>query len=253
MCCRQCTWWVGRFISCCIAIMGPFILQLGLWEPAWAGVTNREEAYWGCIERLGGEAAAGLCTVEYYNLCSGYFWSWAGTGHWGVVFDLPADIGIGSGGFCENTSFWWYWRYTNPGYQSKVDFSIYELDSSLCVLLPPVAVLLNQDPIEGWNMYRGFGGFDATHVAIVMNYPIGSWPPVITDNAARNNQDGCASPPDVWHSAYFGEFAADEECPPAPFGDATGYCNIVMGAAFSCEGSSSTEPSSWGAVKSLFR
>jgi len=79
----------------------------------------------------------------------------------------------------------------------------------------------------------------------------GVLPWLITDSAAKNHQVGCAPPPEEARSwAYGGPGYAF--CPPIPFQDQTGFCNILMDAAFSCE-ETSVEPASWGAIKALFR
>ncbi len=152
------------------------------------------------------------------------------------------------GDVCENTAFWWYWLWSEPGYGNTVNYALYEMGDSLYVEGPPISVLPDQDPTDGWNAYPGLGGFQGDRVAIVMDYNGGPYPAIIGDNAWRNQEAGCSPPPEEAHSFYFEEMTY----PGVPLDDDAGYCNIIMKAAFSCE-ATSVEPASWGTIKSLFR
>jgi hypothetical protein len=194
--------------------------------------------------RLAPEAT---CSVIYYDVCSGWIWTWSGYQvRYAVVFDLPGDCGKEAGQPCTNTGFWWYWRYTNPGYQFPVSYEMYASDSALCSVGPAIGVLENQDPIEGWNAYQGLGTTMSGFVGIVAISA--SFPMAATDAAASNLQVGCSPVPAIVHSVL--GFASD--CPPAAMEDDAGPCNLLMDATFSCE-TTAAEHASWGAVKSLFR
>jgi len=193
------------------------------------------------------------CSVAYYNTCSGwvYLWAWSCADEAGVVFDLPSECGKTPGAPCTNEGFWWYWRYTHPGYTYTVSYRLYPVDSSYCKAGPPIGSLNRQDPIERWNYYAGLGTTKSDLVALTAVMDWGGRPYLITDNNSKNQEIGCAPIPTVAYSMYYGE-EGFPYCPPQTFGDQLGPVNILMDATFSCE-ETSIEPASWGAIKTLFR
>jgi len=193
------------------------------------------------------------CSVAYYNTCSGwvYLWAWSCADEAGVVFDLPSECGKTPGAPCTNEGFWWYWRYTHPGYTYTVSYRLYPVDSSYCKAGPPIGSLNRQDPIERWNYYAGLGTTESDLVALTAVMDWGGRPYLITDNSSKNQEIGCAPIPTVAYSMYYGE-EGFPYCPPQTFGDQLGPVNILMDATFSCE-ETSIEPASWGAIKTLFR
>jgi len=121
-----------------------------------------------------------------------------------------------------------------------------------CRIDPPLVELAGEDPVNGWNHYSGFGEFTEDQVAVTAAWAGGPYPWLITDATSENVEAGCSTPPATPHSFWYGSPAEGFECPPVPWEDEVGYCNILMDATFSCE-MTSTEPTSWGAVKNLFR
>jgi hypothetical protein len=187
------------------------------------------------------------CSIAYYELCSGWIWTWSGYQvQYAVVFDLPNDCGKQAGQLCTNTGFWWYWRYTNPGYQIPVTYSLYAADSALCRVGAPIGTLPDQDPIERWNAYPGLGSTTSDFVAIVAISA--SFPMVATDNTTKNQAIGCAPIPTAVHSVL----GFVSYCPPTAMEDGLGPCNLLVDGEFYCA-ATTVELSSWGAIKTLFR
>jgi len=216
------------------------------------------------IERIAERMADGVhpdmaginegCSIAYYNLCSGWIWLWAMGGYEdeaGVVFDLVADCGKAPGDLCTNIGFWWYWRYTAPGYCFTITYSLFEVDSEYCKVGSAIGILPNQDPVERWNYYPGLGSTVSDLVSITGSLDCGTLPMTVTDATARNDAAGCNPPPLIHHSVYYGGYET-KYCPPHYFADDVGYVNILMDASFSC-GTTSTERTSWTSIKSLFR
>jgi hypothetical protein len=190
----------------------------------------------------------------YYNICSAWIWVWG----WGalgdeagVVFDLPTACEKIPGELCANLEFWWYWRYTYPGYGYTVTYYLYPADSSLCKAGPRIGFLEGQDPVERWNHYDGLGATRNDMVALTASLDRGGGPYLATDNNVRNQQAGCAPVPTEVHSVYYGDYVT-QYCPPQVWEDRLGPVNILMDATFSC-GETSIEQASWGAIKKLFR
>ena len=183
-------------------------LALTLSSSAMADVPAEKRAERDGIASPGGsEGAAGICTIIYYNYCSGWIWLWspfrAGGErdyYWqiGVVFDLPEDCGKEPDEECTNLQFWWYWRYTIPGYYFTLDYHLWELDDQWCKTGAAIGSILGDDPIERWNSYPGMGSTNADYVAITASsfYCCPYW---VTDAPARNANapgacNGCPGP-----------------------------------------------------------
>jgi len=196
----------------------------------------------------------GVCTIKYYNLCSGWFWLWsAGVAgdEDGVVFDFPAECSTIPGEECVNTGFWWYWRYTHPGYGYTVTYRMYDVDGAFCKAGSPLGEFCGEDPVERWNHYSGLGASLGERVAITASWDVGAIPFLVTDAPAKNEQVECAEASPIAHSFWYGG-PGYPLCPPSAFEDQAGPCNILMDATFSCE-ETAIEPASWGAIKTLFR
>ena len=128
---------------------------------------------------------------------------------------------------------------------------MYGVDSSNCTVGEPLGSLLNQELQEGWVTYPGLGMTSGDRVAIIGWGNGGSMP--ATDNNLANQEAGCGSIPDETRSWYFGYSGGPSVCPAEDmFLDDAGPVNLLMDATFSCE-TTETEPSSWGAIKRLFR
>ncbi|MFH1279563.1 MAG: hypothetical protein ABIK65_14435 [Candidatus Eisenbacteria bacterium] len=202
------------------------------------------------LGHVGDGGATGLCSVVYYDYCSGWIWVYfAGYNDVrGVVFDLPADCGKEPGAECVNTHFWWYWRFTNPN-RSFVNYRVYEVDSSNCVVGEPLYELLHFSPWERWNYHEGFGSFTADRIAIVAEMDGGAC--MASDNNLKNQAAGCGEIPLVARSFRYVEDGASL-CPPIPIEDPLGPVDLMVEAGFDCQ-TTSTESASWGSIKGLFR
>lgn len=211
--------------------------------------TPRREAMQEPVIGHGSGGATGFCSVAYYDYCSGWIWVYSASYYTGsgIVFDLPADCGKEPGAECVNTHFWWYWRFTLPN-RTFVDYRVYEVDSSNCLVGEPLYELLNFSPWERWNHHEGFGAFTADRIAIVAGT---DGPRMASDNNLANQAAGCGEIP-----AFPRGFRFEEDggalCPPAPMADPLGPVDLLVEAGFDCQ-TTSIEPSSWGAVKGLFR
>jgi hypothetical protein len=206
-------------------------------------------------------AASGTCSIVYYNLCSGWLWVWSG---WepgdevGVVFDLPADCGALPNEVCTNTEFWWYWRYTSPGWGYTITFNLYRVDEDGCKVGASLATIAGYDPSGAH--YPGPLVFpevvDLTgRVAIAATWDKGTLPHLATDNNAKNLAAPVLCPgysPSPVHSFFYGGPSAPY-CPPLDFQDSHGPVQILMDASFECHPGTGTAESSWSAVKTLFR
>lgn len=234
-----------------------FLLVPCFFSPLLADAPTRQ-ALQEPVVRDGARATAGICTVIYSDYCSGWIWSTplAAQEVVGVVFDLPADCGKAPGAACENTAFWWYWRFTNTFYE-PIQYSLYEVDEWNCITGEPIGQFDVLELIERWNWYSGFGTISADRVAFTAEklWEAPVRPP--TSNNVRNQQANCAEIPAIPHSFVFESSAHTQYCPPIPVEDELGYVDFLMEAVFSVEVSTSVpeahESSSWGAVKSLFR
>lgn len=196
--------------------------------------------------------ATGMCSVVYYDHCSGWVWIWEGSPQsWsGVVFDLPRECGKLPGESCSNTHFWFYWRFTSPG-RMFVNYRAHEVDSSNCLLGEPLLEIDHYSPTERWNYHSGFGETSADRVAIVSQPYWGSWPRISSDHNVRNQGVGCGTIPVTARSFLF----VDDDiplCPPVPYQDPLGPVNLLVEAGFDCE-ATATEPSSWSGVKQMFQ
>jgi hypothetical protein len=194
------------------------------------------------------------CSLAYYDICSGWIWVWSGGGSVeenGVVFDLATDCGRTPGATCANTGFWWYWRYTAPGYGWTVTYRLYELDSSYCKTGAAVGVLANRDPVERWNHLEGLGATPGDFACIAGAIDNGTLPYLVTDNGVRNEAASCNPEPAEAHSVWY-EGPGSGYCPQFPFYDESGPVNILMDADFSCS-PTGTEETTWSSLKLLFR
>jgi len=210
------------------------------------------------------EGGTGTCSVVYYNICSGWFWLWSPftdrDGRWmdqiGVVFDLPEDCGKAPGSECTHLGFWWYWRYTRPGYGYTLSYHLWNADDGNCKVGPAIGALYRQDPVERWNYYPGLGSTTSDYVTITATMDKGALPYWVTDNNHKNAAAPirCAGWPGPIekHSFIFGEGYQGTICPTYYVGDQLGPVQFLMRASFSCP-ETSIEPASWGTIKSLFR
>ena len=198
--------------------------------------------------------ATGVCSIIYFNVCSGWFWLFSGWDEGdmaGVVFDLPNDCGALPGEPITNWGFWWYWRYTMPGRGFTVSYELHEIDAQNC-LMSIAGSHAYQDPVERWNYSYGLGTVTSTNAALVARWDFGTFPYLCTEHNTSNTDAPVACPgfvPGVGHSYIWGNVDSTY-CPPYHISH-DNYVDILMDAGF--EGWYSTENATWGGVKSLFR
>jgi hypothetical protein len=202
--------------------------------------------------------ATGTCSIAYYNLCR---WLWVYSGFTpgdqvGVLFDLPLDCGKLPGEVCENTTFWWYWRYTTPNYGYSLTYNLYNLDANNCPVGAPLGTLAGMDPTERWNHYAGLGGGITSNITTIQAmFDKGGLPRMATDNNQSDLGDPTNCPGYVPHTVIHSvtwKYGPTVYCPPAYFADALGPVEIIMDAEFNCA-ATATQNESWTGVKSLFR
>ncbi|MFH1681475.1 MAG: hypothetical protein ABIH26_12655 [Candidatus Eisenbacteria bacterium] len=205
----------------------------------------------------GSGGATGTCSIIYYNMCSGWLWTWSG---WlagdevGVVFDMPTDCGKIPGEPCTNTVFWWYWRYTTPGWGYTVTYNMYDATAQYCKTGPSYGTA-TQDPTERWNYNLGLGGPSLSDlITLTATWDKGGLPRLGTDNNNKNYMAPVACPGFTVgpiRTVYFGGLTT-QYCPPQYLADNWGPVQCLMDAEFFC-GDIGTQESSWTGVKSLFR
>ncbi|MBM3320743.1 MAG: hypothetical protein FJY73_08730 [Candidatus Eisenbacteria bacterium] len=233
------------------------LLALAMAVAAFADIPNRDKtAVQEAITPHGGGGATGACSIVYYNLCSRWLWVWSG---WspgdeiGVVFDLPLDCGKLPGEECLNTGFWWYWRYTTPGWGYTVHYDVYDIDAAYCKIGGSLGTSASQDPVERWNFHPALGTAITSDLGgILATWDKGGLPYAGTDNNYKNAAapglcPGYAPGPIrsfIWLPAAV--------CPTYYFGDGMGPVQLLMDAGFDCQ-PTATEDASWTGVKSLFR
>jgi hypothetical protein len=204
---------------------------------------------------MGGARA--FCSIVYYNLCSGWLWTYSGFvagDQAGVMFDLPTDCS-GSIDPVFITHFWWYWRYTTPGWGYTITYDLYKLDANLCKNGAPQGTLAAQDPTERWNYYIIPGQvYYSPQIALTATYDKGGLPRFVTENNNMSYQAPGACPGysvGPIHTFFWGG-TTTQYCPPQYFADNYGAVDCLMDAGIEVmEGG--TEPSSWSKVKTLFR
>ena len=231
------------------------ILAIAGWCAAASADLPRRWEMSGVVPHIQDAGSRNVCSIVYYNLCSGYHWLWGwGTmgEEAGVVFDLPAGCDKVPGTECTNLGFWWYWLWAHPGYNYTVTYRMFQSDSQFCKAGPAIGTLAGQDPVDRWNYYPGLGATQEDVVVLTASLDRGGYPLLVTDNNVKNQEKGCAPATTVAHSMYYGIEGEWEYCPPQTFTDQLGPVNLLMDATFSCE-ETSTEPASWGAIKTLFR
>ncbi len=220
-----------------------------------AGDLTRRSSFEGAL--LQHQAAtAGNCTIIQYDICSGFVWTWSGLqpgDEIGVTFDLPALCSKSAGGSCTNNDVWWYWRNAVPGRGFTLTYEMYAADSAGCktgALLGSVG----QDPVEGWNHAATLGTTTADMVVILARFN-GTFPYAISDNNVRNANGGagCSGAGPGAGTSYRYKKQSTPYCPPIRFSDDLGYVDLLVKAAFTCEGPADNEEASWGGIKALFR
>jgi hypothetical protein len=208
----------------------------------------------------GGWRAATSCSVAYYNICTGWVWVWNGWSpgdRFGVTFDTCCGVNAST----KVTSLGIYvWTGAPPGYSLTGTLAIYDVDTDRC---PTGAPLYSQPwlPPTGYpTIALPGGGVDipGTSFAVVFTNSMAPATPLAmtTDHPAvgMTGPQACGTcypTTRVNHSFYWGT-ASTAVCPGSPFDD--GVCNAELwfDAQMNCT-TTAVEPTSWGALKALYR
>jgi hypothetical protein len=183
--------------------------------------------------------------LRYYNLCASYLWIYSsGPASVGVQYQNPC---IATGGALKSAIT--YWRNAVPGYGNVIDvFLSADADADGCPdgdLASDLAI----DPALRWNCsqfdYCLQSGLPAV---IVRSQTHGSFPTLVTDGARSETCDPAGSD----HSYYYG--TGNEVCIPWRLISPTGRGdNFLYWLIVDSGCTTSTEPTSWGTIKGLFK
>lgn len=191
------------------------------------------------------------CDVSYYNSCTGWLWAWSG---WmpgdrvGVVFDR-----------CNTEVFNSWIRFAQgapAGYGYTGEIELYEVDEERC----PTGDAWDSEPFlpeTGWNLPSFYADVpDEFAVVVTLGSASGNPVEFTTDHPAIGPSGpiacGHCYPVDRVTRSFWWGTAANQFCPGSPFFD--GFCNaeLFLGVTMGPP-PLSIEPSSWAAVKSLYR
>jgi hypothetical protein len=203
--------------------------------------------------RLDDWNAGTSCTIQYYNICTGWLWIWSG---WsandclGTCFD---NCCLPSPGFLSQTAFY-VWTAAPSGYGFTGTATVNEADGQCC----PGTELGAQVffPISGWNTYTW--NTEIAGDAFVVKYQLGPTPgtPIVipTDHPAAGPTGpqacGTCYPLDrESRSFYYGPECT--LCPGSGLNDGVCDAELWHVAAMSCV--ISVEEESWGSIKNLYR
>ncbi len=197
------------------------------------------------------------CTLQYYNICTGWIWIWSGfapDARMGVSFTSCCPVGYTTG---VGTVWSYFYSGAPSGYAFTGTIDVFDADASQC---PTGAAIASQAflPVSGWNS-TDFGGTpvpDRTF-AVAITFGSGASNPaaVVTDHPAAVGADppacGTCYPVErVNHSFDYGTTSAPL-CPGSVFNDGVCDAQLLIDADVSC--AVSVEQNTWGAVKSLYR
>ncbi|NNE42740.1 MAG: hypothetical protein HKN12_00900 [Gemmatimonadetes bacterium] len=199
--------------------------------------------------------SGGLCTITYYNNCSGWIWTWS---------DFPPNSRVGKGfgptGLCQDygstveTAWLFVFSPAPSGYGFTGTVSVETASTNHC----PVSTLESQPflpAISGWNSFT-FGNHGAyiNYYSLFVTTGPGEGNPLAFVTDAPSVDPGC-------YPAGFGtrsfRFGTTETplCPGTPFVDNGLDAQLlweVYGNAWP-QGPVSVDAGSWGSVKALYR
>lgn len=206
-------------------------------------------------ERSDAWNAGATCTLQYYNICTGWIWIFSGLGgrdRIGVCYDTCCE------GSATLLSSWMYVSSGSPtGYGFTGTISVSAVDANCCPAGLPLATQAFL-PVTGWNPHiwsaqvpasfliqAEFGPSYGNPVGIVADHPA----------AAAGGPPACGTCYPTTrgnHSYYYGIGGQDELCPPRVMWN-DGVCDVQF--LWDCDliCPVSVEPRSWGSIKSLYR
>jgi hypothetical protein len=205
-----------------------------------------------------GWRAATTCSISYYNVCTGWVWTWSG---WspgdrvGVVFDTCCP----GGRFLQSTGL-----YASVGAPSGYGFTgtiaVHDADAAGC---PGGALSASQPflPAAGWNAF-GWNVTVPSRFAVVATHGPGAQNPAAYPSdhpeAGPTGPAACGTcypTGRAAHSFYYGTIASPL-CPGVAVEDGLCAAELLADAITSCSVTSaggSLSADSWARVKSLYR
>jgi len=248
---------------------------------------------YGAVPEREQDPARELCTLGYYNLCSGWVWNWEG--YCGGAFNenLPVKYGVCFDlGDCPfycgelNQSYWATKCFSSYG---RVDIEIYCADEKCCPIGFPMDVVYGYipDPDVPWQLIQWVWDLiclkqcDPTggkFVILITDWTAGVHTAPSSDHVPRNVEAGCQEWRCQGHSYIYknaidycqayGEPApmwvsgADYGCtgsPAIPPGchdypyNAGVYAEFLIECPVECWGVSGVDDNSWSEIKELYR
>ena len=197
---------------------------------------------------------AGLSiTIAYYNICTGWVWIWD---DWSPNDVVGVTYPTGSNFTGTLVSTWWFFGDGAPaGYGFTGAVEAWNLDSNECPAGAPIA---SQSflPASGWNLIT-WGDPGVIDFAVTFTFGPGAGSPVEvwTDHPAAGPTGPqacgtCYPSSRNNHSFYFGTTTVPF-CPGQPLND--GVCDAQFLQDVQTVFIDYVEPTSWGAVKEMFR
>jgi len=198
----------------------------------------------------------GTCSVIYYNICTGWIWSWS---NWapGSRLGVAFDVCGGHPGEAASLVVGWMYvtRVAPPGYGFTATVSVHTLDAEGCPLPDggPSQPLL---PSPGWNG-MAWGANVPTSFAVVLTTGPGAGSPLAfaSDHPAIGPSGpfacgNCYPAGRTTRSLWWGT-AEEPRCPGLPLFDGTCDAELLWDVQVAFV--TPTQVSTWGGIKSLYR
>jgi hypothetical protein len=193
-------------------------------------------------------AGSTTCSVQYYNICTGYIWVWSGWAD-GSIVGNGFDNCCGPEGQLDG-SFFYYRTGGVPGYGFTGSAAVYAADGSdnpVGAAIASQAIL----PAAGWNFSTWGvnvpGRFLILHT---VQDDLGLGTPVTIATDGAGGACGVCFPTTRTTNSYtYGTETA--MIPPSPFNDGACFVELLTAAQMTC--TVSVEDESWGSIKNLYR
>jgi hypothetical protein len=203
--------------------------------------------------------SASSCQITYYNYCTGWVWIWSGWtagDRFGVTFTSCCAPGndvtsVGSANV-------YFFSGSPPGYGFTGTMDLLDADANEC---PTGAALATSPflPISGWNTYD-FGNVVVPHsrFSIVLTMGPGDSNPAAVESdhpaAGPTGPAACGScfPNTRTNHSYYWGTQATPICPGTSLNDGVCDAQLIFDVVVACD-TSPVEPTTWGALKNLYR
>jgi len=202
----------------------------------------------------GWNASPGLCTVSYYNVCTGWVWLWQqleGGERVGVVFDPCCDHAVLSSSAVH------FWTGTPAGYGFTGVYSIHSANADGCPIDPPLVgeIFL---PRSGWNTRTTNLPLQGPIVASVVLGPAGLGTATLTTDHPAAGPTGptacgmCYPTTRATHSFRYGTVTSPL-CPGSPLDQGLCDVEVLWMASMDCADLHAVESRTWASIKALYR